>query len=295
MNNYLKIAPRRKKVLSKKQRRNIMLEDAYRLLKEKSEECLQKVAHDEFFVGYTKEKIRHSYQVMGAGNYIVPRVEWLKSKGYEYADMVKSAVLLHDICRFAEIEEKCLHNRQIDHGVAGGEFLRTVPEFSDIRIWLPIKHHGHLIEALYADEEYKNIADEELKQEVARICFIIRDADKIANLRMLAYEPDMRYLFFGKKDVVPAVDGHISEPVWRELEKDETLPRWAEATPADRMAGYLSWYYDINYQYAIDFCAKLNVTTRLVDLFKWVCIDEDFKAKFLPRFADFLQNHPYLR
>lgn len=272
-----------------------MLEDAYRLLKEKSEECLQKVAHDEFFVGYTKEKIRHSYQVMGAGNHIVPRVEWLKSKDSEYIDMVKSAVLLHDICRFAEIEEKCLHNRQIDHGVAGGEFLRTLPEFSDIRIWLPIKHHGHLIDALYADEEYKNIADEKLKQEVARICFIIRDADKIANLRMLAYEPKMRYLFFGKKDIAPEIDGKISEPLWKELNKDITLPRRSDATPADRMAGYLSWYYDINYQYAIDFCAKLNVTPILVDLFKQICTDEDFKAKLLARFANFLQNHQYLR
>mgnify|MGYP004670839217 FL=1 len=295
MNNYLKIAPHLKKVLSKKQRRNTMLEDAYQLLKEKSEECLQKVANDKFFVGYTKEKIRHSYQVMGAGNYIVPRVKWLKSKDSEYVDMVKSAVLLHDICRFAEIEEKCLHNRQIDHGVAGGEFLRTVPEFSDIRIWLPIKHHGHLIEALYADEEYQNIADEELKQEVARICFIIRDADKIANLRMFAYEPQMRYLFLGKKDIVPEVDGHISAKVWQEADTYTTFSRGADATPADRMAGYLSWYYDINYQYSIDFCNKLNVTPRLLEFFKWICVDEAFKNKLLARFADFLENHPYLR
>lgn len=272
-----------------------MLEDAYQLLKEKSEECLQKVAHDEFFVGYTKEKIRHSYQVMGAGNYIIPRVEWLKSKDSAYVDMVKSAVLLHDICRFAEIEKKCLHNRQIDHGVAGGEFLRTMPEFSDIRIWLPIKHHGHWIEKLYEDEEYQNIADEELKQEVARICFIIRDADKIANLRMLAYEPDMRYLFYGKKDVVPEIDGHISDFVWSQVDKYTTLPRGVETTPADRIAGYLSWYYDINYQYAIDFCDKLQVTDRLVDLFKWLCVDEKFKAHFLDRFTGFLQNHQYLR
>ncbi len=272
-----------------------MLEDAYQLLKEKSEECLQKVAHDEFFVGYTKEKIRHSYQVMGAGNYIVPRVEWLKSKDSAYVDMVKSAVLLHDICRFAEIEERCLHNRQIDHGIAGGEFLRTVPEFSDIRIWLPIKHHGHLIEALYADDEYKNIAAAELKQEVARICFIIRDADKIANLRMFAFEPQMRYLFYGKKDVEPEIDGHISKSVWNLIDQYATLPRGVEETVADRIVGYLTWYYDINYQYAIDFCAKLNVTPRLLDLFKWLCVDEQFKTQFLSRFADFLQNHQYLR
>ncbi len=272
-----------------------MLEDAYQLLKEKSEECLQKVAHDNFFVGYTKEKIRHSYQVMGAGNYIVSRVEWLKNKDLAYIDMVKSAVLLHDICRFAEIEEKCLHNRQIDHGVAGGEFLRTLPEFSDIRIWLPIKHHGHMIEALYADEEYKNIADDKLKQEVASICFIIRDADKIANLRMLAYEPKMRYLFFGKKDVVPEIDGHVSMQTRQEYAKDTTLPRWAENSAADRMVGYLSWYYDINYQYAIDFCHKLKVTPCLLELFKQICVDEDFKAELLEHFQNFLKNHQYLR
>ena len=272
-----------------------MLEDAYNLLKEKSDKCLQKVAHSEFFVGYTKEKIRHSYQVMGAGNYIIPRVEWLKTRDSAYIDMVKSAVLLHDICRFAEIEERCLHSRQIDHGLAGGEFLRTLPEFSDIRIWLPIKHHGHLIEDLYNDIEYKNIPSAELKQEVERICFIIRDADKIANLRMLAYEENLRYLFLGKKDIVPELDGHISKEVRNYFERTETFPRLGELSAADRMAGFLSWYYDINYQYSIDFCDKLKVTPRLVEMFKQLCVDEDCKQILLTKFADFLQHHQFLR
>ncbi|MDO4161847.1 MAG: HD domain-containing protein [Pseudomonadota bacterium] len=272
-----------------------MLEDAYKLLKETSDECLRKIAHDKFFVGYAQEKRRHSFQVMGAGNYIIPRVEWLKNKDSSYIEMVKSAVLLHDICRFAEIEQKCLYKRRIDHGVAGAEFLRNISEFSDIRIWLPIKHHGHVIEALYDDEAYKNIGNADLRQEVERICFIIRDADKIANLRMLAYEKNMRYLFFGKKTVDPSADGHISSPVREDMDKYTTLPRWDEATPADRMAGYLSWYYDINYQYAIDFCDSLKVTPRLIELFEWICVDNDFKEPFLSRFTGFLQNHKYLR
>lgn len=272
-----------------------MLKDAYKLLKEKSDECLKKVAYNEFFEGYTKEKIRHSYQVMGAGNYIIPRIQWLQKKDLAYVDMVKSAVLLHDICRFAEIEERCLHNRQIDHGLAGGEFLRTLPEFSDVRIWLPIKHHGHLIEDLYNDADYKNIPSEETKREVERICFIIRDADKIANLRMLAYEENLRYLFIGKKDVVPELDGHISNEIREYLEKFETFPRLGKLSVADRMAGFLSWYYDINYQYSIDFCEKLKVTSRLVKLFEQLCVDEDCKQLLLAKFTDFLQHHQFLR
>lgn len=272
-----------------------MLKDAYKLLKEKSDECLCRVSGNDFFTGYAKEKIRHSLQVMGAGNYIIPRIEWLKQKDVTYINMVKSAVLLHDICRFDEIEQKCLYNRRIDHGVAGGEFLQTISEFSDIRIWLPIKHHGHMIEELYKDKDYRSISDKNLQQEIAQICFIIRDADKIANLRMLAYEDNMRYLFFGKKIVIPAVDGHISAPIREDLNKNMTLPRWDDATPADRMAGYLSWYYDINYQYAIDFCDSLQVTKKLMELFNWLCVDNDFKEPFMKQFTEFLQNHKYLR
>ena len=112
---------------------------------------------------------------------------------------------------------------------------------------------------------------------------------------MLAYEENLRYLFIGKKDIVPEIDGHISKEIREYLAKNETFPRLGNLSVADRMAGFLSWYYDINYQYSIDFCKKLNVTSRLVELFKQLCVDEDCKQILLAKFTDFLQHHQFLR
>lgn len=271
-----------------------MLQEACELLKQKSAHCLQVVADDEFMLGYTNEKIRHSLQVMGAGAYLVRRVKWLRNKPDSYIDMVKTAILLHDICRFAEIEEKYLYQHQIDHGVAGAEFLRNIIQFSDIRIWLPIKHHGHFIDCLYEDAEYQNIADNELRREVEQICFIIRDADKIANLHLFLNEPKFRYLFLEKNEVSPEVDGAISEQIKAAMYDNTTINKSAACTAADRVAGYLSWYFDINYCCALEFCNKLKVTEGFIAYFEWLCTDADFKQKYVAHLRDYLQTHPFL-
>ncbi len=272
-----------------------MLQQAYKLLRQESQDCVQTVTSDAYYLFYAQEKIRHSYQVMGAGNYLIRRIKWLQNKDSQYIDMVKSAVLLHDICRFAEIKQMYLYNNHIDHGVAGAEFLQQIPQFNDIRIWLPIKHHGHLIEALYDDPQYQNIEDKVLQEEVKQICFIIRDADKIANFHMLAYEENMHKLFFDKEGFNPQTDGHISAVIRNEIDSTTTLPRPKERTVADQMAGFMSWYYDLNYQYSLDFCDSLNVTDRLFAFFDKVCLDNDFKSQYVPRLKRFLASHVFLR
>lgn len=271
-----------------------MLKNAYELLRAEYEQCLQIVGDDKFFHSYADEKWRHSLQVAGAGNYIIRRVQWLKDRDSAYLDMVKSAVLLHDVCRFAEITGKYRKNPPLDHGIAGGEFLRKTELFSDIRIWLPVKHHGHLIEELYRDEKYLNIRNESLRNEVKFICFIIRDADKIANLHMFVSEPEQQLLFLGKQSGEPLTDGRISAVVKENVFSQTTLPRWDNSTPADKMAGYLSWYFDINYRYSVDFCLRLNVIARMENFFVRLCADEEFKTAYLQNLNGFLKTHEFL-
>ena len=272
-----------------------MLKEAYGLLQQQYEKCLKNVAKNAPLVGYANEKYRHSMQVMGAGNYLVKRVNWLKNKPTAFIELVKTAILLHDVFRFREIELLGKGIQNFDHGFEGGEFLRTQPMFNDIRIWLPIRHHGHLIEELYADAEYQNITDKNLQDEVRQICFLIRDADKIANLHMIVNEPNVWYLFFGKDNYEPNTDGKISAAVWKTAFNGTTVPRDSWTTVADRVVSFLSWYMDINYQYAIEFCAKLNVTPQLLQFFQDHCSDEKFKQEYLTYFDRFLATHKYLK
>ncbi len=67
----------------------------------------------------------------------------------------------------------------------GCEKLRRIPEYDNILITLPVKHHGHLIEDFYTDSEYRNIEDRTIKEQVEKIIFTIRDADKIANFNLM--------------------------------------------------------------------------------------------------------------
>ncbi|MBR1904746.1 MAG: HD domain-containing protein [Alphaproteobacteria bacterium] len=273
-----------------------MLQEAYDLLEKEYQKCFAYVQKDKAFAAFAKEKRRHSFQVAGAGNYLLRHIEWMHCQTAEFVELVKTAIFLHDICRFAEICKLFDGVRGFDHGEAGAKFLQSIPMFNDIRIWLPIKHHGHLINALYDDEVYQSIKDKELQAQVQKICFIIRDADKIANLNMVTHEDNIWFLFFGKEkaDYNPAVDGAVSELIQKEAFEDITVSRKPNATVADRSIGLLSWFTDINYQAAIDYCKALDVISRLVRIFEYCCSDGEFKQRYLAHFEDYLAKRQYL-
>ena len=136
-----------------------MLKKAMELLYLQYNQCMEVVKDDVYYRHYAEEKIRHSLQVAGAGNYLLRHIDWLKNKPAEYIEMVKTAILLHDVCRFAEIVKLYHGIEDYDHGIAAYEFLEHTPLFDDIRIRLPIKHHGHLIKELYADVEYQDLPE----------------------------------------------------------------------------------------------------------------------------------------
>jgi len=266
----------------------------YKLLQQQYKQCREIVKKDDFFRDYADEKWRHSLQVAGAGNYILNDIEWLKNKNKKFIRMVKSAILLHDVCRFTEIVYKFKGIHDYDHGVGASELLKNMPQFCDIRIWLPIKHHGHIIEKLYEDEVYQQIEDANLQNEVEKICFIVRDADKIANLYMMVNEHYTLPLFLGKDDYVPEVDGKISEIVRRTAFSGTTTLRTPDSTLADRITGLLTWFTDINYQCSIDYCQKLKVVPPILEMLDKYCVEDDFKAQFKDYICNFIQKHKYL-
>lgn len=268
-----------------------MLQAAYKLLQEKYEACLNIVADNEYCTQFAKEKWRHSMQVAGAGNYLIRHISWLKNQSAEFIDLVQTAILLHDVCRFAEIVYLYNSEKEYDHGVAGGELLKNMSPYADIRVWLPIKHHGHMIEDLYNDPVYQNITDSVLRSEVEKICFIIRDADKIANMHMLANEEKMRILFLGPER---ENEGSVSEDAKKAALSKVIVSRKYRVNRASSAVTYLSWYADINYRAAIDFCDKLKVTDKLLQLFATYCTDEEFVRQYTEIVNATLKEKAYL-
>lgn len=271
-----------------------MLQEAWKLLELQFRNSLKVLNDDVHYKNYALEKWRHSQQVAGAGNYIIPKINWLKKKSDDYIDMVKSAVLLHDVCRFTEMVYKYKFNKKYDHGVGASEFLQHTAMFNDIRIWLPIKHHGHIIERLYEDEVFQVITDTNLKKEVELICFIIRDADKIANLNMLVNEPAVQAIFLNSEIEDKERDANLSEVVKASAFRETTVARSERATAADRITGYVSWFMDINYQAAIDYCDKLMIKPKLFALFDEICADNEFKPQYKEFVNTYLRKHKFI-
>lgn len=262
-----------------------MIQKAMELLYLQYYQCMEVVHSDKFYSSYAEEKIRHSLQVAGAGNYLLRHIDRFKNKSPEYIEMVRTAVLLHDVCRFTEISKLFKGIKQYDHGVAAYEFLERTPLFDDIRIRLPIKHHGHLIQDLYDDDEYQNLPDD-LREEVKKIAFVVRDADKIANFKMITHEPDFLPLFMDINRQLTPEDLAISDHVKQNAFVENTIQK-PFYTVGDRIALLLSWFMDINYRASLDYCDKLGVTTLLFKMFDKYCGDTEFKLKY----TAFIQNH----
>ena len=269
-----------------------MLQQAWQLLRKDYKKCLEKVKDSEFFTAYAEEKYIHSQQVLGAGNYILKHEPWFAQKSQEFIDMTKAAVLLHDIGRFAQICGQ-YHDRdaKFDHGPMGAEILKQIPEFNDIRITLPIKHHGHLIEDFYADEEWKSINDENLKDEIEQIIFAIRDADKIANFNLIMYDKKMLMpLFVPYLENVKDKRRIISDRVLEDFFAHTTVKHANIATQADDMLTYIGWIYDINYSSSIDFCKKLNLTNMMFDTLQTFHDDKELNVRLKRELNDYINK-----
>jgi hypothetical protein len=175
----------------------------------------------------------------------------------EEIDLLKATVLLHDLGRF---QEGVTPN--IDHGVHGANLLKEDEDFKQNKVYLAVKHHGHLIEALYDDEEYKVLSEEE-KNEVKKYIFLVRDADKIANFYLLIRSfSKMDNLFFHPD----RFDGSIvaSFGVYEAFMGHKSINKKDVKNVADQTLMVMACVYDLNYRASFEFLDKLNVMNILM-------------------------------
>lgn len=269
-----------------------MLKKAKNLLWEEYHKNYPVVKDSPYYAEYADEKIRHSLQVLGAGNYIIRHEPWFDNRPQEFVDTVKTAVLLHDIARFDEIRELFLGNRQPgDHSLMGCEKLRRIPEYDNILITLPIKHHGHLIEDFYADPEYRNIVDPQLKEQVEKVIFAIRDADKIANFNLIMNDDKMLIpLFVPTPEQVEDKRQRISPGLLENFWHHRPLLVTEIKTQADYMLSYIGWLYDINYRASMFFCRKLNLVEKMFDTLQRFHNDLQLNKKMRAEINDYIKQ-----
>lgn len=218
------------------------------------------------------EKIRHSYQVMGAGNFLLKHEDCFVNCSAAELNKLKAVVLLHDVGRFYEAYQKT-KGAKLDHGVFGADYLKQFSMFDDCYTDLAIRHHGHMIDALYDDELYLNLSEED-KRQVRHVSFLVRDADKLANFYLLvSHFEEVKDLFFGVTWFENPHNKNINQKVKEDFFANRCVLKADCNNFADWALLVLSWVYDLNFKYSFVFIDCLQIIERLCNCFS--CFWED--------------------
>jgi len=240
-----------------------------------------------FLIEVMDEKIRHSYQVLGAGKYLLKHEPYFCNLSNEEKDFLQAVVLLHDVARFYEFLVLGQQGIKIDHGSYGAEMLEKIPEFNKMEAILPVRHHGHLIEMLYEDKDYQNLPSD-MQEKVKRIAFLVRDADKLANFYLLVTKfKEMSPLFFAERVFKTPYAKTISAEARKDFEAKCTVKMKYVSNFAERALAYLSWVFDLNYISSFVFLEKLNIIERLGKCFSIFLTKED-DAKYTADIKQFI-------
>ena len=260
-----------------------MLDKEKELLNIYCTNCMKYIAdEDGKFAAY--RKLKHSLQVYGAGNFIIKHEDYYLNKSADFIKTAKMAVLLHDIGRFEEIKSLCDGVLKFDHSLQGSKILKTIPDYSDIRITLPIKHHGHMPDAFYNDEEYTSITDAKLKEEVEQIFWLVRDADKIANLALMTREPEylIKNIFFNNAlnkadDSKPIL--YVTPKAKADFLSNKIVNHKDMNSLVDRLLQVLALKFELYYATSQTFLTRLKINEKLWNIFADHCDDKDLMAE----------------
>lgn len=103
-----------------------------------------------------------------------------------------------------------------------------------------------MIEELYNDPEYYTQEDPQLKYEIEKITFLVRDADKIANYQLLSQSgKDIWSLFNITKDIKQKTP--LSDKVFSRFMNNEIILKQEVKTNSDYILLLICWIFDLNY------------------------------------------------
>ncbi len=226
----------------------------------------EQVKNDKNCLLFLTQKYRHSIQVLQIGEEIAQKDKLLSQEGPDFLALGKKALLFHDVGRFAEtahlFEQGAFKNndfwfsRKYDHGVLSYNMMKNENEFNDIRILAALKHHGHMMDVFYGDDEFAHISDPEIHRQMMQILKWVRDADKLSNFYIQKYENNLKLepFFLTMSDQVRQAP--ISDAVWAQFDAGQVILTSTIKSYCDRLICFLSWIFDLNYRASYQICAE---------------------------------------
>ena len=221
-------------------------------------------------------KFRHSLEVLRQGNAILAHTPELLERGETFRNLAQKALLFHDVGRFEENvrifnarrngTEITAMSDTYDHGVIGYELMQDRPPYNDMRILFAIRWHGKNMEEIYASAMYRQIKDSPLYGDIMRILFLVRDADKLANLYAAKEQDRLRRDLFYTQLPDTILNAPLSAEVKAQFANGKTVLSSTLHSFADRILQLLSWIYDFNYPATEEIFKQNKYAEFLLDL-----------------------------
>lgn len=266
---------------------------AENLLRDYYLQCRGKVHDSDFYSLFADEKMTHSLQVIGAGNYIMRHEPYFQTDRADLQRCAKLAYLFHDIGRFTEIERRYEEEptpQRHKHAIYSCDILQRYPEYTRAEILLPIKYHSCMIEELYNAPEFLSIGDSQLKQDILHITYLVRDADKIANLYLMKTSEAQSDKVFNDLFLERKPFGDVSPAILEAFFAHKVAPLAEVVTANDWIVCYMSWIFDLNYKSSFDFCDKTGCFDNLLSIFNKHTPDTTLQQQVSQTLFDYIHN-----
>lgn len=215
------------------------------------------ISADDYYQTFITHKVRHSAQVLKFGRKIISQTLELANNTPDFIATAERALLFHDVGRFEEgtLRYQAEQNKEyidatslrLNHGDIGYNTLLKNPLYSDPRILAAVKFHGLMMEDVYKAPEWQNFMLLPNKEEIKQILFLVRDADKLANLHTIKKEQRLYHDIFYKQLTYERRNAPLSAAVVKQFMAQKTILFPTVQTFADRILMDISWIYDINY------------------------------------------------
>ena len=167
---------------------------------------------------------------------------------------------MHDIGRFEQYKNTSENNKKFNHGEVGVEVLK---KDNYIRKYIQESKYDNIIySAIYEHNRYE--LSENLSEEEALFCKIVKDADKLDILH------EAVFIYWQDKERIKQVEaGTLSQEMLKDFYNKKLANSKNKKSETDQILRYSSFIYDINFKCSFEILKKTNNISKMIDRFNY--------------------------
>lgn len=236
----------------------------------------KKIPVDSPFMNDINHKYQHSVDVLHIGEKILENTPELKNANTTFKNFAKKALLFHDVGRFKEAVNRYRASKKhlpvapfhCDHGLIGYNLLKKNKAYNDMRILFALLYHGKMMGQVYRSQLFRKIQTLPKKNDIIKILLLVRDADKLSNLKYIKKNNHLKRDLFYRQLNQTALNAPLSDIVKEQFMAQKTILYPTIYSFADRLLTVLSWAFDLNYQYSKEAFIKNGYDKYLLEEIK---------------------------